>query len=567
VHRQHRTTRSLAAILTLALLGSACGGDDDDTGSGDAEPRRGGEITIGAEQWVECLNPITQCSNSSWLTWTVLHHVLPKLYEVTPEGTYEPTAVLDGEAETSGEGTGDGDGPFTVTYTLAEDAVWEDGSPMTSSDIRFTWEARMGTTGIVTASGYDRIADVDDSDPRTAVVTFTEPYAAWRDLFGGGTEYFLKEAAFDEGQLDLADEMLDEIPFSGAPFVLEEWSAEELTLVPNEAYWDEERRPLVDRVTMIPLEDSETEITALRSGQVDAIYPQPIPGMVDELGDLDYEVGFGVSFEALWLNLSSRLNPDTVLRHPEVREALLYAFDRQAYLDEIVRPDIPETELLNCMGWVPGVGDWCDPSDFEDVEHDPDRAAEILEEAGWAKGDDGIYARDGERLSFTFQTVAGNRRREDIQARAIPELQEVGIEAVQDNYDAGTLFEQRLPQMQSELMLYAWTASPDPSVTTFLACESVPATGNEFSGQNFNGWCNEEATDLMHEADRTVDEAQRLELTHQIGDLVREDAVALPLWQLPLITAWDGEAIGGPVGEYNTTPQGGFGNLYDWSVE
>lgn len=569
MRRQRRGLRLLALILGLSLIAASCGDDDeDDAGEAATEEEQttGGELILGAEQWPECLNPITQCANASWLTWSVLHHVLPKLMEVNTEGEFEPTAVLDGEPELSGEGVDDSGDPFTITYNISEDAVWEDGTPITSTDIRRTWEVRMGTTGVVTTYGYQLIEDVDDSEEKTAVVTFSEPFADWQDVFGGGTEFFLKADALGESD-DIAQMFQDEIPFSGAPFVLEAWSPEELTLAPNENYWNEERTPLVDSVTMIPLEDTATEVTALRSGQVHAIFPQPTPGITDELGDMEYEVSFPSAWEEIWFNQASQLNPDTPLKDPAVREALVYAIDRQTLLEEVVQPDIPETELLNCGGWVPNVGDWCDQSDFEDVSYDPDRVAEILEGAGWEQGSDGIYAKDGQRLSMTWQTVSGNQRREDTQAIVIPALQELGIEVTADNYDAGTLFEQRLPQMQTEIMMYAWTGSPDPSVTTWAHCDNISSPENDFSGQNNIGWCNEEASELMSESDRTPVVEDRLGIIQEIGDLMREDAFSLPLWQLPAITAWDPAAVAGPVGEYGVTAQGGFGNIYDWSVE
>lgn len=567
MRRQRRSRKLLALIVGLSLVAAACGDDGDGAAeeTGEGEQATGGDLVLGAEQWPECLNPITQCSQASWLHWSVLHHVLPKLMEVDPEGNFVPTAVLDGEPELSGEGVDDSGEPFTVTYTISEDAVWEDGTPMTSTDIKRTWEVRLATTGVVTTQGYDVIEEIDDSDPQTAVVTFSEPYAAWQDVFGGGSEYFLKADALESD--DVADLFQTEIPFSGGPFVLDSWSTEELTLLPNENYWDDERTPLVDSVTMIPLEDTQAEITALRSGEVNAIYPQPTPGMVDELGDMEHVVGFGATFEELWFNQASLLNEDTVLKEPEVREAILHAIDRQALLEEVVQPDVPETELLNCAGWVPTIGDWCDESDFEDVTYDPDRAAQILEDAGWEKGDDGVYERDGQRLSFTWQTVAGNQRREDTQAFVIPQLEELGMEVAQDNSDAGTLFEQRLPQMQTELMMYAWVASPDPSVTTWAHCDNISSPENDFSGQNNIGWCNEDASDLMRQSDRTPLPEERQDIIYEIGDLMREDVIAVPLWQLPLVTAWDPAVVGGPIGEYNSSPQGGFGNIYDWSVE
>jgi ABC-type transport system substrate-binding protein len=70
----------------------------------------------------------------------------------------------------------------------------------------------------------------------------------------------------------------------------------------------------------------------------------------------------------------------------------------------------------------------------------------------------------------------------------------------------------------------------------------------------------------MHQADRTVDPDARLELTRQVGDAIREQAVWLPFYQLPLITAWRSDTVTGPVGEFTDSPLSGFWNLYDWSV-
>jgi ABC-type transport system substrate-binding protein len=101
--------------------------------------------------------------------------------------------VLDGEPVLSGEGSaGDEDGPFTVTHTIAEDAVWDAGEPITSTDIEFTWKATLETTGTLTTVGYDKIASVGTSDSKVAVVEFTEPLASWADLFGSCCASLLK---------------------------------------------------------------------------------------------------------------------------------------------------------------------------------------------------------------------------------------------------------------------------------------------------------------------------------------------------------------------------------------
>ena len=125
------STKLLSAFMGLSLLAfAACGDDDDDDDAapgdtsdtsapeGDGEEPTGGDLVLGAEQFPECVNPLTQCANSSWMHWAVDLHVLPKLMELDPAGNFIPSPVLDGEPTLSGEGVDEGSSdPFTVTYT------------------------------------------------------------------------------------------------------------------------------------------------------------------------------------------------------------------------------------------------------------------------------------------------------------------------------------------------------------------------------------------------------------------------------------------------------------------
>lgn len=590
--RTSRTTKVLALLLGLSVVGAACGDSGNKSSSTSAAAgttaasgttaaggattaapettaaagKTGGTITLGAEQWPECINPITQCSNSSWMHWAVDEHVLPRLMELDKDGNFVPSPVLAGEPTLSGDGTGSGTGPFSVTYKISPDAVWDDGSPITSADVEFSFQAQMKTTGAVSTAGYDQIDRVDTTDPKTAVIVFKKPYADWQDIEGGNSNYLLKKAAFSG--VDLKDEMATAIPFSGQPFKLESFSKDQAVLVPNDKFWDASRKPKVDKVVVVPLADQDTELNALLAGEVDAIYPQPSPGITDKLNKsgIKYQFGAGTTYEGIWLTQKSTKNPKSPLADKAVREALFFAINRQEILDKVIHPSFPDTQMLNCGGWVPTVGKWCNQNDFADVKYDPAKVDSILTGDGWAKGSDGIYAKNGQKLQLTWQTVAGNKRRESIQALIIPELKALGIEVTADNSDADTLFQTRLPNLDTEMAIYAQTASPDPSVTSIFACENIPSAANNNTGQNDVAWCNQQATDLMHKSDATPDPTARADLIHQIGALIRSDAVWLPFYQLPLITAWNSDKLAGPVGSYTSAPNGGFENIWAWSL-
>lgn len=567
IARPHRSIRAAAVLAVTALIAVSCGSDDstaepaatqtpDGTG---AEGETGGSVVFAAEQWPECINPVTSCANASWLTWSVIHHVLPKLMEVDSEGNYRASPVLE-EAPDLDNGLVTED-PFTVTFPIAAEAVWSDGTPITAEDVRFTWRAIMDSTGTLSTTGYDLITDIDTSDPSRAVVSFGDTYAPWSDLFGGGTGFLLKADEFSS--TDTADEMLDAIGFSGAPWVLESWNDEAAVLVRNDAYWDADRLPILDQVTFVPREDTDTEIIALQTGEVSAIFPQPSPGVSDRLDqdDIDVTLAGGVVFEGLWPNQQSPQSP--ILGDLAVREALAFAIDRQEIVDTVMKPVDPGAEVLQCGGWVPNVGDWCG-DDFADVVQDVDRAEQILLDDGWSRNDDGVWEKDGTPLEIEWNTVAGNRRREDVQALVQEQVADFGIRFVINNLDAGELFQNRLPQLEFGMGLYAQVASPDPSVTTIYDRDQIPSEANGYAGQNSIAWDDDELTELVRLSDRQLDVDERRATIAEIGALVRRDIAWIPLYQLPNMTAWRSDRLGGPIGDYTASSYGGFANMYDW---
>jgi peptide/nickel transport system substrate-binding protein len=553
------------------LLAAACSSDKKSTAasSSSAAQKKGGTLILGAEQWPECLNPITACSNSSWMHWGVDEHVLPRAMEFDEQGNFRPSPVLDGQPTLDGKGSGKNESsPFSVTFNISKDAVWDDGSPITADDFEFSWKAKLDTPGAISKVGYKDITTIEKSNNgKTVKAIFSNTFADWADLWGGNSDYILKKAAF--ASTDTSQDMLHDIKFSGGPFILQTFDTTQGVFVPNPKYWAKDRIPLVDKMIVKVLPDTDTELNSFKAAEVYSIFPQPSPGIKDKLADPNLTLTFGasVSYEGIWLNQASQKNKDTVLKDKNVREALFFAIDRQAILDQVIHNISPDVEILNCAGWVPTVGKWCNQDDFKDVKADPAKVKSLLEGDGWAKGSDGIYAKAGKRLSFTWQTVAGNKRRESIQDLIIPKLKDQGIEAVKDNSDFDTLFQTRLPTMDTEMALYIQNASPDPSVTSILACENIPTPENGFAGQNQIGWCNQDATKAMHDSDAIADDAKRLPLINQIGAAERKDAAWLPLYQFPTLTAFNTTKIGGPVGTFTNSPHGGFENVYAWFVK
>ncbi len=214
---------------------------------------------------------------------------------------------------------------------------------------------------------------------------------------------------------------------------------------------------------------------------------------------------------------------------------------------QIYVPIESSAEMLNCGPIVPGP--YCESNAdgaWADNAQDLAAAETLLTDAGWTKGGDGYWAdADGNVPEINWVVNTGNTRREDTQAFLIPQLQEAGFNVVADNCDAACFFQQRLPALDYDMAMYISTAPPDPGyLTTSFTCANIPTEANNFVGQNSTGWCNEEASAMLEEADVTVDEAARADLIKEALVLMEADNVMLPLFQFPKSGAWLTDKVG-----------------------
>lgn len=534
--------------LLLSVLPACKGGSTSATD----RPKAGGTLVFAAEQYPKCLNPVTSCYSASWLHYTALLPTLPQLLALDEKNAYVASPLV--REVPSFENGGLTENPFTVTYKLNPEAVWDDGSPITGEDVKFTWKAyRDSPKSIFTKSGYDKISDVkvDGSvaDGQKVTLVFSEPYAPWRDKFGGGGEYVLKADAF-AGNADVSDKMQREVDFSGGPFKLLSFTDSEMVLARNGRYWGQ--KAYLDRVVFRSIEKTASEITAFRTGEIQAFYPQPTDQLeqIRSIPGGELKAKSGTVFEGIWLNLDQ-----FPVNQREVREALLVGLDRQAALDNVVKPLDPNATINRCLWSVPVLDDgkWCN-NDFP-TTRDTYRAKRALEQAGWKLGEDDIYAKDGKRLVVPLATTSGNAGREQFQGILKEKAREIGIEIVPDNSDPTTLFQIRLPARQFTTAMFAQVATPDPSVTAQLAADQIPSPQSS-SGQNYYGWRDQEATQLMKASDAEIDDAKRIEDFRKLGQLMARDIISIPLYPKPQILVTNSGKVGG-VGDFNAG-QGAF---------
>jgi peptide/nickel transport system substrate-binding protein len=284
------------------------------------------------------------------------------------------------------------------------------------------------------------------------------------------------------------------------------------------------------------------------------IYPQPQLDLVQQIKrqpDVTSEIRFGLSYEHLTLNFKNEF-----LAQPQVRLALAKALDR----DDIVRRTVaqfdPKASRLDGRIWLTGQPEYeAHPGEY--AQRDLAGAQQLLEQAGFTKGADGIYAKGGKRLSLRISTTAGNALREQQETLIQAQAKEAGIEIKIVNAPAEKLFGEWLPQGNFDIANFAWVGTVWPIAST----KSTFETGG---GQNYGKYSNPQVDQLLRQAVGELDRTKSVELSNQADEILSRDIHSIPLYQKPTFFAYR-NTYGGV--RDNATSDSPFNQSYFWGLK
>ncbi len=515
----------------------------------------GGQIVIGAEQEPDCADWIDACAGSSWGLWTMQEQTMPRVFDVVQRGAqwvYAPSVLMAAPPTVS-----TATGTQVVTYRINPAAVWSDGSPITSTDFRYTWDQIAHGANIFDRTGYDRIGSVNDTDPHTAVVTFTRPFAGWRQLFGSGYGVFPSHLLAGKDR-DAA--MKDGYSWSGGPFKIQAWDkGVDVILVPNPTYWGP--KPKVSRVTFKFLTDTAAEFQAFQGGEVQAIYPAPQPDAVRSIksGLTDANSVFNAvtgNIEALWIN-NAAFPFDSV----PVRQAVAYSIDRNAIV-RVLFGSLGLTKATNSLN-PPILAPYSDQQAFAGYHLNLRQVDALMTGAGWQKSS-GIWQKNGRTASFSIQSTAGDKRRELTEQIIQAQLRRAGFDVTIQNVDSNTLFGQVLPAGTFQMGLYAEVAADlDPGLCTVFCSQNIPSAANGNSGENWTRTNIASLDPLLQQVDTSTDDATRIAASKGADRILAAQQVTLPLDPLPNIAIWS-KRISGVQGDNPIYAM--FWNLNRWQA-
>lgn len=439
-------------------------------------------------------------------------------------------AVIEPVSPDVGDGTGQG---IAVTYTLPAEAVWGDGTPITSADAVFTWQVgRHPDTGFAAAEMYRRILDIEVVDEKTFTVhsdRVTFNYNAINDL--RLLPRHLEAEAFADPATYRQNSLYNRAPttpglWNGPWRITEVAPGSQVTLTRNPHWWGQP--PAFDRIIVKAVENTAALEATLLSGGIDMISGEVGLGVDQALafesrhgGDFTVLYQPGLFYEHLELNLDT-----PALADRRVRQALLHAIDRQTIVAKLFGGKLP----LAVTSVAPL--DAIHADDLTPAAYDVARAKALLDEAGFTPGADGVRVNaEGQRLSIVLQTTAGNRTRERVEQVLQAMWKAIGVEAVIRNEPPRVLFGETLTKRKFEgAALFAWISSPENPPRTTLHCEEIPTADTAWTGQNYTGYCSPEMDRLIETIAAELDPAVRRGLWHDLQALYARDLPALPLW-------------------------------------
>lgn len=402
------------------------------------EPQEGGTLVVALPADPFSLHPNADSSVTNWVVISQLHNALMMV-----DHNFEVQHDLAESVEIAEDGS-------EYAFSVRQGVLFHNGDEMTIDDVVYTHEwMQEPENGAGRSFYYERVESIEAEDN---TIRFLMGAADATFLRRAATTYIVN-AAYHE---DAGPEGHSLEPIGTGPFRLVDWNRDQsLTLERFDDYFDSP--PHLDGLEFVVVPDAADRTAGVQSGDLDAVFDLE-PGDSLDLADTDEVTTVQVDeLDCLHIALN---NEAPQFSDSRVRLAMLYAIERPPIIESAYQgAATPATSYLS-----PALEEWHEAM-IEGDGHLPDRAVELLEEAGWTEGDDGIRELDGERLSFTCAAPDGGDSRFQAAEMVSEMLAEVGIEMQVEEADlTEVLNEMREGEREAAIFNWiygGWLGEPD----------------------------------------------------------------------------------------------------------
>ena len=430
------------------------------------------------------------------------------------DGTLEVEPALAESWEISEDGT-------EYTFNLREGITFHDGTPFDAEAVKFNFDRMLNEDHPYHDTGpfplsffFSAIEETEVIDPLTVKFTLNAPYAPFLSNLAYPTGLIVSPAAVMEHGADFGRN-----PSGTGPFTFAEWRSNEAVVVEaNPDYWD--GAPGLQAVVFRPITDANTRVAEMLAGGIDLMVEVP-PNSLSEFEGEGYTVYEQAGPHVWFLILNAKEGPFADKR---VRQAANYAVNKQAIVENVL-----EGTAEVAAGPTPPAFAWAYNEDLQPYPYDPDRARELIAEAG----------AEGAELTF-FVTEGGSGMLDPVpMGTAIQaDLEAVGFDVAIETYEWNTFLGEVNPGLEgkADMAEMAWMTN-DPDTLPFLALRT--AAWPDEGGFNSGYYSNPEVDALLEQARVATDQDERARLYKEMQVIVQEDApwVFVANWKQNAVTS------------------------------
>lgn len=536
----------VAAIgLLVAACGPTTGGPVSSTAAASATPVRGGTLIFALWQEPVTLAPHYRNQTAANVAAAV---VTEGLSATDTDGNYRP--VLAKQIPTlANNGVKLTDGKMDVTWELQPGLKWSDGDPVTSADIKFTWQTWMKDPNTISRTGFDQIESIETPNDLTAVVRYKAVYGPYQNNFADG----LLPKHLLENVPDISKNDYNRKPIGTGPFKITEFVAGDHITAERNPNYRKAGQPYLDKIIFKSVPSREVAVAQLKAGEIQGMWnllEAQTPDL-EKIPEIKLVITPSPSVERIEMNTAKNQDmTDPTSVHPvlgdiNVRRALIYATPKQQLIDSLLfgkaRP-----------GTSPVSQGWASPKDLTQETYDPNKAKQLLDQAGWVAGSDGIRTKGGVRASLTISTTTGDQTRERVEQILIEQFKAIGVELKIANQPSSVILSGSWsagdPRKRGsfDLVMYASSPAIDPHNTVFQRYHSknIPSSANGGNGQNYTRFKNPDADKAIDEAGSSLDLEKRKAAYATALRLLNDAAVIDWLYERASIDAFRANVAG-----------------------
>jgi len=542
----------LAAALTALLLPAVAYATVSPTPSpaADASAAAGSSAPlvyrIGLQSDVDNMNPFSTYNTIPWECFRVGYNFLTWY-----DADYKPAPDLADPVPTIDNG-GVTNGGRVWTFHIRPNVKWSDGVPLTARDVAYTYNRILRQELSMYLSYFTGVTKVEAPDDATVVITSAQPNAVMTALYVP----ILPEHIWSKAP-DAEIESYPNVPMvSSGPFqVTEVQNGKFVKMVRNPYYKDGFGvEPTIDAVLFAMYQTQDSLVADYKAGNLDAAIELD-PGFYRSLEGVPGSTSVAapsIGFHELGFNCykSAKSKGDPLLLDVRVRQAINWALDKPAIAEVAMGGLAPVgTSLLSP---VDTFFHWVVPP-AEQYTYDPAKAGQILDDAGYKMGADGIrVAPNGKPLKLRLAAL--NEYPMDISAakKISAYLKDVGIGVTLQIMDENAFTDANYDNADDDLYLWSWTADIDPGyiLSVFTTDQILNSSDSEYSNPVYDK--------LYAEQAQAVVPADRQRIIHEMQRILYRDSPYSILWYNVLIQAFRTDKWTG----YSSVPTGGDGAAF-----